>query len=266
MNSIFKVSILFLSFIVSAQITEQHIVVVTLMYNTGTDCIESLSSAFAQNYQNYHIIVVDDCSTNNSAEIVKNYIEQQGWQNKVHFIQNSIRRDVTANHELAVSLCNDNDIVIALDGDGDMFAHSNVLSYINKVYTLYPQTWMTYGSFIVKSTGQRIFHGPLPTDVLANRTVRRHDFITSHLRTFRAWLFKQVKHEDLLYRGNYPKYAPEIPFIFPMLEMAGPEHVRYIDEILYIYKDHSYAGADMALYHDIVRFFRSKPPYSALSR
>ncbi len=44
-------------------------------YNNGKYIVETLESAISQTYKNIEIIIVDDCSSDNSLEIVKNYIE-----------------------------------------------------------------------------------------------------------------------------------------------------------------------------------------------
>ena len=247
-------------------IPEQHIVVVILEYNAGTECIDTLRSVFDQTYHNYQIILIDDCSTNNSAKLIQNFINDRHMQKKVRFIKNNQQKNIAANHEFAVSLCDDNDIVVHVDGDGDMLATNDVLSYINKIYTEYPQTWVTYGSAIVKSTGKILFDKPLPAEILRNRLVRKYEFVTSHLRTFRAWLFKQIKHEDFMYKGGYHIYGADLTFIYPLLEMAGENHTRYVDKVLYIYKDHpGRHQLDASLYHNIINYFQEKQPYNAVA-
>ena len=45
------------------------------MYNTEKYIGECLDSIFAQTFDDYEVIVVDDCSTDNSCAIVENYIQ-----------------------------------------------------------------------------------------------------------------------------------------------------------------------------------------------
>ena len=45
------------------------------MYNTEKYIGECLDSIFAQTFDDYEIIVVDDCSTDNSCAVVENYIQ-----------------------------------------------------------------------------------------------------------------------------------------------------------------------------------------------
>ncbi len=50
--------------------------VVIPMYNTERYIGECLDSIFAQTFQDFEVIVVDDCSTDNSYKVVKNYVER----------------------------------------------------------------------------------------------------------------------------------------------------------------------------------------------
>jgi len=58
----------------------------------------------------------------------------------------------------------------------------------------------------------------------------------SHIRTWRAFLWRKIKEEDLKdENGNYWQWSGDLCFMFPMLEMAGDEHYRFMTDINYIY-------------------------------
>ena len=52
--------------------------VVIPMYNAEKYIGECLDSILAQTFQDFEIIVVDDCSTDNSCAIVENYMKHGG--------------------------------------------------------------------------------------------------------------------------------------------------------------------------------------------
>ena len=60
--------------------------VVTLMYNTGKYVVQTLESVKSQNYPNVYHIIVDDCSSDNSIELVEGWIKQNNYP--CHFIKN----------------------------------------------------------------------------------------------------------------------------------------------------------------------------------
>lgn len=55
-------------------------------YNCGKYIQESLESVFSQTYQNWELIIVDDCSTDNTTEIVNNLIPVD---ERIQFYQNA---------------------------------------------------------------------------------------------------------------------------------------------------------------------------------
>ena len=52
--------------------------VVIPMYNAEKYIGDCLDSIFAQTFQDFEIIVVDNCSTDNSCKIVENFITNHG--------------------------------------------------------------------------------------------------------------------------------------------------------------------------------------------
>lgn len=122
---------------------------------------------------------------------------------------------------------NKNDVVVCLDGD-DWFKHNYVLDRINKEYED-PNVWLTYGQFEF-SDGRPGFAEPYP-----NTNYRKEAWRATHLKTFRAGLFQKIKTQDLIYDGKWYDNAQDLAMMFPMLEMAGPKHILFIDEVLYVY-------------------------------
>jgi hypothetical protein len=126
-------------------------------------------------------------------------------------------------------------------------ADDHVLSYLNEVYQ--KDIWLTYGSFTPLSgrylgTCQPLRHthtvdesGKWVDNYLTPQTYRKSGvWVTSHLRTFRKWLFDKIKDEDLKDENGYYKTAWDMAFMYPMIEMAG-KHISYIEKIMYIYND-----------------------------
>ena len=64
--------------------------VIIPMYNAENFIAECLESIFMQTFQDYEVIVVDDCSTDNSCAVVESYVEKFGGRLKlIHTEENS---------------------------------------------------------------------------------------------------------------------------------------------------------------------------------
>jgi len=267
-------NILILMFIVNgviffshAQSVERPIVVVIPSYNNAPWYKRNLRSVFMQQYSNYRVIYIDDCSEDGTYELVGQYVKECNQKDRVLILGNNVRGGALANHYKAVHMCADHEIVINLDGD-DWLKHEQVFAYINKVYSN-PHVWLTYGSYENYPSGKLgECSRPIPTMVRDNNAYREHTYITSHLRTFYAGLFKQIKLGDLLYNGQFFQAACDTAFMFPMLEMAR-DRVAYLKEIFYVYNQsnpHNHFRKGVLRQLNMVHVMRARRKYNQLAQ
>jgi len=221
-----------------SRIEEKHIVVVTASYNNKKWYKKNLDSVFNQNYKNWRLIYIDDCSTDGTGDLVETYIQEKGFQNQVTLIKNKKRvGSPLGNQYYAIHSCKDTDIIIILDGD-DWLAHDHVFSYINNVYQD-PSVWLTYGTFKEHPSGKvRNYCKPVPLEIVTHNAFREFKFIPTHLRTFYAGLFKKINKKDLQHNGKIIKMAGDLAAMFPMLEMAQ-YNFKFIPDILLIYNSNT---------------------------
>lgn len=62
------------------------------VYNNKNDIIQAIQSIVDQTYQDWEIIVIDDCSTDGSLELVKSFIAENDY--RIQLIQNNPNRGV----------------------------------------------------------------------------------------------------------------------------------------------------------------------------
>lgn len=261
----FKCSIfLFISFFCYGK---KNFVVVIPSYNNSKIYEKNLQSVFDQTYSNFRVIYIDDCSTDQTSELVQNYIKKRNQEHRTVFIKRSMRCGAMANHYLSAHLCKPSEIIVHLDGD-DWLADSNVLTYLNSVYSD-PNVWLTYGKYKVYCRRNiPSCSKELPQWVINKNAFREFPLITSHLRTFYASLFHRIKLEDLMFKGKFFPMACDVGFMMPLLEMSH-NHSKFIDRILYIYNatnpimDYK---VNKPLLDTISWFIRYKKPYSALKK
>jgi len=211
---------------------ELPMVIVVPSYKNARWCEDNLRSIYGQEYNNYRVIYISDCSPDNQVEVAREFIQKHDQEHRTIIINNPTRRGAMSNLYNAIHSCNGKSIIVTVDGD-DFLAHTKVLTRLNDVYKN-EDVWLTYGQFIEwpkKSIG---FCKDFATKVIAKGTYRTGDLPVSHLRTFRAWLFQQISLEDFIYKGAFYTMTWDRAMVGPMLEMADGNY-KFIDEILYIY-------------------------------
>ncbi|MEX0940369.1 MAG: glycosyltransferase family 2 protein [Candidatus Babeliales bacterium] len=260
---------IFFTFIFSTAIfcfEEKPIVVVIPSYNNKDWYKRNLSSLLSQNYTNFCVIYINDCSSDDTGSLVQEFLAAHDKNKRVQLIKNKARRGALANHWMAIQLIPDNAIVVHLDGD-DWFAHENVLKRINQEYQD-PNVWMTYGQYIVHPSKQPGHCRSLQPNIGAENKWRDSLLLHySHLRTFYAWLFKRIKLDDLLIKNNFFPVACDNAFMLPMLEMAG-SHVRFIPDILYVYNQETSLNDyknHLNVQLNIAQYIHKKPRYMPLN-
>ena len=259
--------LIFLHTMYAKSIEEKPIVIFIPSYNNEKWCQKNLLSTI-QNYSNYRIIYVDDCSTDSTALEVEHFKQDfPDHAPKVTFIKNNTRKGVVANAYAVISECKDEEIIVSLDGD-DFLYNEHVLEKINQVYSSSPNIWLTYGSITTWPHDAPVFKTHMiPNEFIESFDgIRRWPYVAGHLRTFYARLFKKIRKESLLYNNEFYSMAGDIAIMTPMMEMARERHA-FIPDILYIYNtsnplsDHN---VNRKLQLDLHNYIQELAPYERL--
>lgn len=211
-------------------------VLVICSYNNATWYKKNLDSAFDQNYPKdcYRIIFIDE-SRDGTAGLVEEYVTARDEWGHVTLIKNETWQSVMHNHYKAAYLCDDDEIIVHLDGD-DFLKHDKVLWFLNKVYNKW-DVWLTYGQYENWPVPELGFSCEPPAHIVERNAFREFGFWYSHPRTFYAWLFKKIALKDLIWKGSFIPTTPAVDYMFmiPMMEMAGQGHYKFIPDALYLY-------------------------------
>lgn len=240
-------------------------------YNTEKWIRNTLQSIVIQEYKNYDVCIIDDCSTDeNQKNIIKEFCDKYNSKENIwKCILNKERKYSLYNivNGIYSLSCKDNDVCVTIDGD-DALYDSKVLSKLNKIYTE-NDVYLTYGQYV---------HDPAPEfsighcreiskHIVENKLYRKTDWMLSHLRTFKYGLFKNIKREDFLDNdGQFMKRTGDLALTYPMAEMAGNK-IMFINDIMYSYNRNTELNDDKIDAHNQARLamlVRSKPVYPTI--
>jgi glycosyltransferase involved in cell wall biosynthesis len=239
-------------------------VIIIPSYNNVTWCEKNIASALDQKYDMMRIVFIDDCSTDGTYEKVVAYVNQYDTCKRCTVIKNVQRRGALANLFYAIHECANEDICVTCDGD-DWFAHDHVLERLAVEYGK-GNVWLTFGQFITYPEGHYGICRAIEPTVIAQKSYRRAPWVTSHLRSFYAGLFKKIRTQDLQKDGQFFDVTWDMAMMFPMLEMAAGR-IAFIPDITYIYNQANPLNDFKNKLEKIMtteRFIRTKPRYAPL--
>lgn len=235
----------------------EKLIILTTIYNCEKYLARCLDSIIAQSYTDWVCYLLNDLSTDGSQKIAEDYVKQDS---RFILINNTKKYYQPGNYDqvLRSDDIDDESIVVEVDGDDYLGARDSLA----KVYTLHKQGyWITHGSFYY-TDGRVGFSKPF--DVSSLRITSNN---ATHLRSWRAKLWKNIDKEDLMFEGWYASTAGDVFFMLPMLEMAGDDRIKHINLPLYVYNEQNPINdhkVDMGKQWLLARVARKNKKYSKM--
>lgn len=240
---------------------QSRMVLLVPFHNVEKYLEECIDSIFGQEYENFIVIFLDDCSSDGSLA-------------KIPDIPNcftiSANRRLYALENLYSCLTSfnlaDEDIVVIVDGD-DFLRHNQVLKRLNRIYKQH-HCEVSYGQYC-STDNQRGHCRPYSRNEFEN--LRSLDWRASHLKSFKYSLFKRLASLDPqmdCFRdddGSFFKMTYDVALMTPLMEVAGYEKVYFNPDILYVYRRHENNDAvqDLGLQSSIAEKIKSMRSFVA---
>ena len=225
------------NFIQTGDVRNDNYVCVVIYRNQCTKIIRCLNSILYNNRVDVGILIIDDCSTDNSADVIKQYIKLKNIQSKITLIETNKRYGKTCNAFYAHNrFIGDNSICVIVDGDD--YLNSDVYDIFDKLDTHYNNNMLcTVGNYTC--TNQ--------LDILDSSHIKNIDFTSPWdgskcpswlaLRTFKNFLFKKIPFTQFRDKRNlnmWLEYGDDVAYMPSIVDFANGNCV-FIPETLYIY-------------------------------
>lgn len=221
---------------------EQKIVVVTPFYNAREYIEECVESVVAQDYDNWEMILIDDKSTDDSLDVIVNYVASL----PPHIRENI---DIRNNEKNVGAVCNQvctirelhrSDIVMLVDGD-DALAHDpHIFDRYNNMFNA--GTEFSYGSCWSMADNIPLIAQPYPPEVRSSKSYRQYKFNWNmpytHLRVFRKRLIDDVNNTAFQdEKGEWFRAGGDNSTFYNILEQTDPDKVSVVSDVVYLYND-----------------------------
>lgn len=224
--------------------SENKITVISPFYNAEDYIEKCILSVAQQDYENYHHILINDCSTDNSLNIANNTISKlpESLQSKFSVYNNNVNKGALYNQITAIrEFTEEDDIIMLLDGDDWLINNNTIFHLYNDYYK--SGTEFTYGSCWSIADNIPLIAQEYPTYIKNSKKYRDYKFNWgipyTHLRTFKKSLFDKLSTLDGFKDewGNYYRAGGDNAMFYEILEQANPENVYAIKEVVYNYND-----------------------------
>ena len=236
----------------------EKVIVLTTAYNCAEWLERCLTSIQLQSYKDFVCYITDDLSTDGTCEIAQKFTESD---ERFILVRNTVKHYQAGNYDqiLRNPSHHKESIVVEVDGD-DWLPHSEVFNRVVEEHK--KGHWITQGSFKY-SDGRSGFAKPFSVKYLRDNP----HLNATHLRTWRVKLWRAIQADDLKINGEYASLAGDVFFMIPMLEMAGDNRIKFMEEILYVYNESNPINehkVDMRKQWEFARKGRNKKSYKKL--
>ena len=106
-----------------------------------------MQTIFYQKYDNYHIVFIDDASTDSTLKATKSYVEERKFDPKrIVYIRNEEQRFATYNLRMAAyDYCHSKEVFVIVDGDDELVGRY-AFALLNMKYQS-RNNWIVYTNF-----------------------------------------------------------------------------------------------------------------------
>lgn len=207
-----------------------RISVIATGYNCEAYAKECIESVLAQTYKNFELLIYNDGSTDDTAQICTPYVDSKNvW------LMNNEKNISPLYGRYTLMRVATGDVICFLGLD-DMLA-PNALEKVAEAYQN-EDVKMTWGAWVSYCGRHRSNVEQYPKEVWKNKSFRTSKWRATSLNTFKKELLLKVPKSVLQFRGKWFQNCTDLAYSFPCLELIEEHNTHLIHEPIYIYRIH----------------------------
>lgn len=189
-------------------------------YNNEKYVSEAIKSVVFQTYKNWELVIVDDCSTDNSVNVIKKELKDK----RIRFFENDKNIGFTGTLRKLVDLAKKETVCIL---DSDDFIEKNTLNIVNDAVRHNPGCGYFYTQCYYCDKNLKPVHLGFSKRIVEGKT-NLHNSSVVAMRIFKKKdYFKTYGYDESI------KYAEDIDLTFKLEEKTN---LFFIDKPLYYYR------------------------------
>ncbi|MCD7721234.1 MAG: glycosyltransferase [Prevotellaceae bacterium] len=237
----------------------QKVSIVTTAYNVAQYIGQSVESSLGQTHPNLEVIVVEDCSSDGTGDILRQLEEKHPDRDKFRVVRNTMNQGAGMSRRIGIEHAT-GEYVLLLDGDDllkptfieNLMRNAEGADIVSGGFTIL----RAEGGYQITSFGSKTTEG---TDRINEFWMEKPQFMSNKL--IRRSLYDTVPYSSR-------RYFEDTPTIVPLLYLANK--VRYVDETGYVYRQRQgsltreASALENALFRalcvkDLIQWFSDKP-------
>jgi FkbM family methyltransferase len=195
--------------------------IVMANYNNGRFIAQAIDSVISQTLKDWELIIVDDCSTDDSIDVIKHYLTDD----RIRLIRRDANKGYVAALKTAIADVR-SDTFGVLDSDDCLAAHAVETMYRHHIHS--PDCGFIYSQFIHCDENLRSKQLGFCRVIPAGKTTLDMQAV-SHFKTFKLRDYLKTSGFD-----ESMRYAEDKDIIYKMEEVT---QLKFVDDCLYLYRD-----------------------------
>jgi len=197
-------------------------------YNSEKFIKRAIKSIYKQTYKNWELIIVDDCSKDQSYKVSNNFVKKSAYTDKIKIFRHE--KNYGYGKTLRDAISNGNGELVAIVDSDDALAERDAIKIMVKKHIKYPNAALVYSNYYICNANLVIMKKAPSRQIKNNETYLNTKIRISHLKVFKRSYYNKTEGVD----GSLLK-AIDKDLVLKLEEVGK---LIYVDKCLYLYRRH----------------------------